>query len=348
MKRSAKKRLAKSTPMEEDTLVMKFRELFHTSRNFLLFPLILAGVVAGFALAYELMGAASFRHPWTWILSIISFVVFSAIIWFFYGNTSMENAKYLNGHKVFSGVDLGLHLPLNPERVNINRMARDCYGYGRWDAPYWFIGLGQSIGSNETVKDRAKVWSELAQDGLCDCRSFHLHPLIHDQRWHVDRVELQPTWRPLILLLRTLFGEKADKESLREYQRDHWGMQNDQTCIIELFGLPAKNPGELALLMGDLVTQEQADKILDNRIQSIREKIVEKQPKLVVMYGYTAEEQWKKLAGQLVLRDKVFNIGSTMMLWTKHPTTPNPEGDPYWVRMGNDCAKLINRWPPDC
>ncbi len=328
--------------MEENAVGMKFREFFRTSRNFLLFPLILVGVVVGFMVACGLMGAASFRHPWTWILPIIGLAIFSAIIWIFYSDTSMENEENVHGHKVFDGVDLGLHLPLNPERVSMNRMARDCYGYGHWDAPYWFIGLGQSRGPNETVEDRAKVWSELDQDGLCDCRSFHLHRLINDQRWHVDRVELQPTWRPLILLLRTLLREKADKESLRKYQRDHWGMGKNQTCIIELFGLPAKNPDDLALLMGDLVEQGQADKMLNKRIQFIQEKIVEKEPKLVVMYGYTAEKQWKKLAGPSILRDKAFNVGSTTMLWTKHPTAPNPEGDPYWIRMGNDCAKLIN------
>lgn len=142
--------------MEENTAGMKFREFFRTSRNFLLFPLILAGVVVGFMLAYELMGAASFRHPWTWILPIIGLSIFSAIIWLFYRGTSsfseMENAKFVDGHKVFDGVDLGLHLPLNPERVSMSRMARDCYGYGRWDAPYWFIGLEEGMGPNQTIQ----------------------------------------------------------------------------------------------------------------------------------------------------------------------------------------------------
>jgi hypothetical protein len=28
-------------------------------------------------------------------------------------------------------------------------MARECYGYGRWGAPYWFIGPEQGQGSWE-------------------------------------------------------------------------------------------------------------------------------------------------------------------------------------------------------
>lgn len=231
-------------------------------------------------------------------------------------------------------------------KTHLREMAERCYGYGNWNAPYWFIGLGEGIGPNETVEERAMAWCELEQDGLCDCREFHLHRLINDQRWHVDPVKLGSTWRPLMLLLRTLLGEKVDKESLRQYQRNHWGVRKDQTCIIELFGLPAPTLKAFMALIGGLFNHEEMDRILNGRIQFIRKKIIEQQPSLVVMYGYTAEEQWQKIARQSILRDKASKIGSTTMLLTKHPTAPNPEGDPYWKRMANICVQTVDSHPP--
>jgi hypothetical protein len=55
-----------------------------------------------------------------------------------------------------------------------HEMARQCYGYGRWSAPYWFIGLeeGQDpIGKDLTL--RLQAMRDLGKDGLSDCRTFH-------------------------------------------------------------------------------------------------------------------------------------------------------------------------------
>jgi len=46
-------------------------------------------------------------------------------------------------------------------------MGSGCYGYGRWEAPYWFIGPeeGQSPGKNNHVKLRYKAFHKLSKDG---------------------------------------------------------------------------------------------------------------------------------------------------------------------------------------
>jgi hypothetical protein len=36
-------------------------------------------------------------------------------------------------------------------------MARECYGYGRWAAPYWFIGPEQGQGHDD-LRKRYHVW----------------------------------------------------------------------------------------------------------------------------------------------------------------------------------------------
>jgi hypothetical protein len=37
----------------------------------------------------------------------------------------------------------------------LEEMARECFGYGRWDAQYWFIGLEE--GMSGTLEDRVKA-----------------------------------------------------------------------------------------------------------------------------------------------------------------------------------------------
>ena len=120
-------------------------------------------------------------------------------------------------------------------------MARGNYGYGRWEAPYWFIGPEQGMGQHEKndLRRRVEAWIELGQRELNDCREFHSR--IGELRWHFKKpkVDLQSTWRPLMLLMMTLLGREADGEALRNYQRDRWGTINGETCVIELSGLAA-------------------------------------------------------------------------------------------------------------
>src|ERR1035438_3752433 len=109
-----------------------------------------------------------------------------------------------------------------------NALARECYGYGRWDAPYWFIGLeqGQDKRENDAVNPRYEVFLELGRDGLCDAAEFHTHPKIATltKPWFRERnPPTQSTWRYLILLLKAYLGEDTRLDSCRVYQRDRWG-----------------------------------------------------------------------------------------------------------------------------
>ena len=88
-------------------------------------------------------------------------------------------------------------MPLSPDELCL---AENCYGYGSWGACYWFIGPEQGMG-NETVEERARAFREadLDEDGLCDCREFHLK--IDEIRWHIPKVKFQSTWNYQISLL---------------------------------------------------------------------------------------------------------------------------------------------------
>lgn len=185
-------------------------------------------------------------------------------------------------------------------------MARNFFGFGRWSAPHWFIGLEQGGGDNER---RAEAFKELQRDGLCDCRQFHLR--IGEPRWHGDGTEIQRTWGRLMRLLASFYGADSDDTGLLAYQKNHWGMHGGDTCIIELLGLSAA---------GLHVEMDRKKQYQMERINTIREKLAENTPKTVVMYGFTGENSFQKLAGGTLIRGEIVKHEKSLIIFVDHPT----------------------------
>jgi hypothetical protein len=222
----------------------------------------------------------------------------------------------------------------------IEEMARGCYGYGRWDAPYWFIGLEE--GMDGLLDDRIQAWQALGHEtGLSDCRAFHER--IGVMKWHSKKpkARLQSTWRPLMLLLRTFLEKPADKESLREYQVDRWGMATGETCVIELFGLPAKDLQTGAAQRGTHFTPAQVEAIRQKRFECICGKMEHHREtlKLVVMYGCSGRKSFEELADRSLVCDEVFRRGSTLMAFTPHPGEHGRRKDD-WISMGKKLREM--------
>jgi hypothetical protein len=232
-------------------------------------------------------------------------------------------------------------------RKNLYEMARKSYGYGRWDSPYWFIGPEQGVGDHErsdlqrALELRCKCWGELGGKELNDCREFHR--CIGEMRWHfkTPKVNLQPTWRPLLLLMMTFMGRPTDKDCLRAYQRDRWGMLEGETCVIELSGLAAPNAGRAL----------DTSAFLEERIQAICQRMRTHRPELVIMYGREQMESWDAIARAVAGRTFPDNTETdlpktnilvhacTALCCTPHPSRPVRDGDrylgnEYWTRLG--------------
>ena len=205
----------------------------------------------------------------------------------------------------------------------VREMALRCYGYGRWSAPYWFIGpeQGQAPEENDDLVPRVKAWRELGGGELTDCREFHA--LIGEKRWHREQPKLQSTWRPLLLLLMTFLGKDTDRDTLRKYQRDEWGRLDGQTCVIELSGLAARN----------LTVPRDRESFRRERVTVIRERMLQHSPELVVMYGMSETEHWTKIAGKQFPKENTMRVGSTILACTPHPTSYGMRND-YWTSLG--------------
>jgi hypothetical protein len=203
-------------------------------------------------------------------------------------------------------------------------MARRSYGYGRWDAPYWFIGPEQGKGRAEPSgnSQRVSAWQRLGQTELCDCLDFHAQ--IPDMSWHRGKPNLQRTWRPLILLLKTFQDQPSDIESLRQYQRDRWGrMTGGETCVIELSGVAARS-SKIPVDRGQF---------REERIKIICERMRSSNPLFVVMYGLNERTHWEKIAGKPLVRDGVVKMGTTMIAFAPHPQDRGRR-DSDWTDLG--------------
>lgn len=102
------------------------------------------------------------------------------------------------------------------------RAAQGWYGCGRWDAPYWFVGMNQG---GEGDDGRYDAWIDMGGRELIDCRAHHLHRLRQATTWfRALRPRIQPTCGKLIRLLLAFkhelscSDEARNREAVRRYQ----------------------------------------------------------------------------------------------------------------------------------
>lgn len=219
-------------------------------------------------------------------------------------------------------------------------MALGNYGYGRWEAPYWFIGPEQGMGTHENndLKRRVNAWLDLGSRELNDCREFHRR--IDETRWHFKkpRVELQNTWRPLLLLMNTFLERPVDNDTLRNYQRDRWGALDEkggETCVIELSGLAAPS----------LKESKETGCHLQERIEVIRRRISDHRPTMVVMYGREQKDSWERIAGRAFPSENFLTNRTTTLVFTPHPVSRIRDGNrflgnEYWTKLGRELGDL--------
>jgi hypothetical protein len=221
-------------------------------------------------------------------------------------------------------------------------MALKHYGYGRWDAPYWFIGPepGQH-GCNGTEKrrvdlgKRCEAWIQLGRGELIDCKEHHLG--FGETKWHreVPPPLIQPTWKQLIrLLLAYCHGKKPHLDDIRSYQQKCWGTENGETCVIELSSLAAPGmdaPGPHGLFR-------------EQRIEEIRKKIRRHKPRFVVMYGVRQKRFWEAIASApFSTAPDIITLenGTTLAVFANHPVDSVGVSPHYWLQLAKTLRQKL-------
>ncbi len=201
--------------------------------------------------------------------------------------------------------------------------ARSWFGYGRWDARYWFVGM-EPGGTDEI--ESYEAWMALGGAELIDCKAHHLSsddPVW--RKWHTGpRPPTQPTWRKLILLFLSFEGTPTDIDAIARFQMEDWGSENGETALIEVSALHAPNLGA------------NVDRLAyrDERIATIRERLTEHEPRFVILYGVGYREIYERIAGSPFDADGFTRSGPTLCVLVEHPTARPGKPPEWWIEKG--------------
>ncbi len=122
----------------------------------------------------------------------------------------------------------------------------------------------------------------------------------------------------------TFQERRSDRDSIRNYQRDHWGRLSGETCVIELSALAANN----------IKVWRDRELFRSERIEHLRQRRYHYKPQFVVMYGLSKKEHWEQIAGgPFGHEDGIRSLESTIFAMTPHP---NKWGltDTHWKDLG--------------
>ncbi|MFZ4658505.1 MAG: hypothetical protein ACOYNY_15950 [Caldilineaceae bacterium] len=202
------------------------------------------------------------------------------------------------------------------------------YGYGNYQADYWFIGMEEGGGDTfDEVCKRLTVWDQRGQQELEDVAEYHIvlgitHPF-------AEKPKLQPTWAKLIRVLLSIEGETPTKDDVRRYQQQQWARRTGNVCLLELLPLPSPSTSHWLYAqhsqLPDLITREHyRERWSALRIERLRQRITKHQPKAVIFYGFGYLPYWTAivgaplqpiLAGTMVARHQ----NNCLYLVLKHP-----------------------------
>lgn len=202
------------------------------------------------------------------------------------------------------------------------------YGYGNYQAPYWFVGMEEGGGnSHEEIVGRLEVWSKRGHEELEDLAQYHRE--LGMSRFFDAQAKLQSTWKQLIRVVLTANGQTYDVETIREYQRSRLGTKDGETCLLELLPLPSPNIaswlyGEHSDLPYLLNRETYGKHVTDSRIAHFQGRIIQHQPKAVVFYGIKYRVYWEKIAGIESWEKSSEGVdfasnGNTLLVVAKHP-----------------------------
>lgn len=104
-------------------------------------------------------------------------------------------------------------------------------GYGRLDAPVWFIGMEERLSGSTGLSKQLAARSRF--DAVMDCREAHekLQIVCHHQK----KPKLQPTWNKMcdLMLSSSSAYEANSPEEQREVRRCY-----QKTILAEATGIP--------------------------------------------------------------------------------------------------------------
>ena len=224
----------------------------------------------------------------------------------------------------------------------VEAYCKQFFGYGRWDAPVWFVGLEEAgAGTPEELQTRLTAWDQRGRRDLEDAPAFY--PASGQHQWHGPDATLQRTWRQLIRLLLLARGEPVSEQALLEYQTQTLGAFSGQVCLTELSPLPAPSHRQWPYAAHEALpawmqTREQfAQTVAAARIATLREKIALHHPRAVIFYFWKPRHSAEAVAGgefRPLIPEQLLGLerNGTAYFITGHPAGNYP--DTYFDGLG--------------
>lgn len=195
-------------------------------------------------------------------------------------------------------------------------------GYGRLDAPVWFLGM-EERGSAKSFPARLKF------KRVEDLKRAHMLTDIREH--HIGKRRIQPTWRGMCYLMLSCRDEETGKESIRNYQSDQLGRSNGDTLLLELLPIPKKKAHEWEYK--EIIPQfenleDYHAQVMDRRIRDLRGIFKKNHPSVVVCYGRKFWKHYREIfAPESFTRDKdaqfeQTRIGETLVVLCHHFVAP--------------------------
>jgi hypothetical protein len=207
------------------------------------------------------------------------------------------------------------------------RAAQEWFGYGRWKAPYWFIGM--EPGGTDLDEIYAS-WERLSSPPLLDAKAHeddcNAHLPEHLQtHYFAEKPKIQRgTWPALIHIV---LGYTQSDEDPHLYQRDKLGSHNGDTALLEISAIAAKD-----------ISVPTERKYRKQRADFLGDQVLAHQPEFVVCYGLRYRDLYETIAGG------PFDDGfrwreNTLCALIPHPARAN-KAYAYWREFGLQLANL--------
>ena len=198
-------------------------------------------------------------------------------------------------------------------------------GYGRLDAPVWFIGTEEAGGGEDNL--RARLNFRQIED------NYEAHKKLGILKHHEGKKVIQRTWRGMCYIMLCLEGKEPDREAIRHYQANLLGRYHGKTLLTELLPVPKPKTGDWGyeeLIPQFSSREEYKRKIKPFRIKMFKDLLKKHNPKTVICYGKGCWEDYKAIFSEIAFYEgKPFVIGEkaeTLVILTPHFVTKEMNG----------------------
>ncbi|HSM70556.1 MAG TPA: hypothetical protein VK851_03350 [Anaerolineales bacterium] len=226
------------------------------------------------------------------------------------------------------------------------QFANTFYGYGNYQAPYWFLGMEEGGGNSiDEINRRFSTWEMRGAMELEDVAEYHI--ALGFPEFFSSKSKIQNTWGKQIRFIFGVNNKPVDTEIVRDYQRDAWGRKSSNNCIIELFPLPSPGTGDWIYgeasnldILKDRKTYRNS--FFPTRIKHIQHTIEEFQPKVICAFSFTYMNYWEVLTGGKFYENEKENyfsnsIGNTKIVVLQHPAARGVRSE-YFYNVGRSVA----------